>query len=171
VNEPARELHIVLVHPEIHFNTGAIGRTCLAVGAQLHLVEPLGFSLDDRQVRRAGLDYWSRVKPQVWPDWQRVETELAHLGRPYFLSSEGDRDYTDVEFPRPCVLVLGRESTGLPPSLRERHRDRLLKIPMEDAALRSLNLSNSAAVVAYEVRRQWRTGAARHAKLAPTRTV
>jgi len=154
--QTARELHIALVHPEIHFNTGAIGRTCLAVGAQLHLIEPLGFSLDARQVRRAGLDYWPRVKPRVWEDWRSFEAEMGSLGTAFFLSSEGNRSYLDVEYPRPAVLVLGRESTGLPPAIRDRYTDQLLKIPMEDPELRSLNLSNSAAVAAYEVRRQWR---------------
>jgi tRNA (cytidine/uridine-2'-O-)-methyltransferase len=154
------ELHVVLVAPEIHWNTGNAGRTCLAVGAQLHLVQPLGFSLDEAQVRRAGLDYWPRVAPRVWPDWAAFEGELPALGEPYFFSSSfaGTRSYTEVRYPRPAVLIFGRESVGLPPELLERHADRALRIPMLDPALRSLNLSTSVGVAAYEVRRQWAGG-------------
>jgi tRNA (cytidine/uridine-2'-O-)-methyltransferase len=154
------ELHVVLVAPEIHWNTGNAGRTCLAVGAQLHLVQPLGFSLDEAQVRRAGLDYWPRVAPRVWPDWDAFARELPALGEPFFFSSSasGARPYTDVRYPRPAVLVFGRESVGLPPELLARHADRALRIPMLDPALRSLNLSTSVGVAAYEVRRQWAAG-------------
>ena len=80
-------MHVVLVHPEIHWNTGNAGRTCLAVGATLHLVEPLGFSLDGRQVKRAGLDYWEHVNPRVWPSWSAFEAELPALGEPFFFST------------------------------------------------------------------------------------
>src|SRR5205085_10337473 len=99
------ELHVVLVAPEIHWNTGNAGRTCLAAGAQLHLVEPLGFSLDDAQVRRAGLDYWPRVRPRVWPSWEAFERELPALGAPFFYTSSGARAFQDVRYPRPCALV------------------------------------------------------------------
>ena len=149
-------LHVVLVEPEIHWNTGNAGRTCLAAGAQLHLVEPLGFSLDEREVRRAGLDYWPRVAPRVWPDWQRFETALPDLGEPFFFSSEGERSFWDVRYPERTVLVFGRESDGLPRSLRDRHRDRLLRVPMVDADLRSLNLSTTVALALFEVGRQRR---------------
>ncbi len=148
--------HVVLVHPEIHWNTGNAGRTCLAAGARLHLVEPLGFSLDEKEVRRAGLDYWPRVAPTVWPSWEALEPHLANLGEPYLFSTEGDRDYWSVPYPPHPVLVFGRESDGLPPTLRERHRERLLRIPMADPGLRSLNLSTSVALVVYEVLRQSR---------------
>jgi tRNA (cytidine/uridine-2'-O-)-methyltransferase len=147
-------LHVVLVEPEIHWNTGNAGRTCLAAGAQLHLVEPLGFSLDDREVRRAGLDYWPRVQPSVWPDWEHFEAHLPRLGEPYFFSAEGERDLWSVTYPERTVLVFGRESAGLPLGLRKRHRDRLLAIPMQDDGLRSLNLSTAVAVALYEVTRQ-----------------
>jgi tRNA (cytidine/uridine-2'-O-)-methyltransferase len=152
---PSR-LHIALVEPEIHWNTGNVGRTALAVGAELHLVEPLGFSLDDKQVRRAGLDYWSRVPLRVWPSWDAFERALPELGTPYFFSAAGTRDYWDVRFPDDVVLVFGKESVGLPRALIERERERTLRIPMADAALRSLNLSTAAALVAYEVARQRR---------------
>lgn len=152
---PTHDLHVVLVHPEIHWNTGAAGRTCLAAGAQLHLVEPLGFSLDDRQVRRSGLDYWARVAPRVWPSWSAFENELAELGTPFFFTREAERTLWDITYPTPTVLVFGRESVGLPPELRERHRESLVGIPMVDPELRSLNLSNAVALGCYEVRRQW----------------
>jgi tRNA (cytidine/uridine-2'-O-)-methyltransferase len=150
------DLHVVLVAPEIHWNTGNAGRTCLAAGAQLHLVEPLGFSLDEAQVRRAGLDYWPRVAPRVWPSWEAFERELPALGAPFFFSSAGARPFQEVRYPRPAVLVFGRESVGLPQELLARERERTVAIPMLDAALRSLNLSTSVGIAAYEVLRQWR---------------
>jgi tRNA (cytidine/uridine-2'-O-)-methyltransferase len=147
-------LHLALLAPEIHWNTGNIGRTALAVGAELHLIEPLGFSLDDKQVRRAGLDYWERVKPRVWPDWDAFERALPTLGEPFFFSAAGERDYWDVRFPDDVVAVFGCESVGLPRALTARFAARTLRIPMRDDALRSLNLSTAAAVVAYEIVRQ-----------------
>ncbi len=149
-------LHVVLVEPEIHWNTGNVGRTCLAAGAQLHLVAPLGFELDDARVRRAGLDYWPRVKPRVWPSYATLEPVLATLGEPYFVSPDGQRPFWDVRFPsdRDTVLVFGRESVGLPLAVRERNRERLIRVPMHDPALRSLNLSTCVAVVLFEVLRQ-----------------
>jgi tRNA (cytidine/uridine-2'-O-)-methyltransferase len=147
-------LHVALVEPEIHWNTGNAGRTCLAAGAQLHLVEPLGFSLDEKEVRRAGLDYWPQVDPRVWPSWAAFEKRLPELGEPFFFSAEAERDYWSAIYPERSVLVFGRESVGLPPEIRQRYRDRLLKIPMLDPELRSLNLSTSVAVVLYEVLRQ-----------------
>jgi tRNA (cytidine/uridine-2'-O-)-methyltransferase len=149
------DLHLVLVNPEIHWNTGNAGRTCLATDALLHLVEPLGFSLAEREVRRAGLDYWERVPRRVWPSWAELEARLAELGEPWFFSSEGLRCYTEVGYSRPAVLVFGRESDGLPAELRRRWAERLVRIPMADADLRSINLSTAAAVALYEVRRQW----------------
>lgn len=153
---PAVALHVVLVAPEIHWNTGNAGRTCLAVGARLHLVEPLGFSLGEREVRRAGLDYWPRVAPRVWPSWEAIEPALPELGEPWFFSGEGTRELWDVRFGDRVALVFGRESDGLPRALRERHAERLVRVPMRDPALRSLNLSTTVAVAAYEVVRQWR---------------
>ena len=150
------ELHVVLVEPEIHWNTGNAGRTCLAVGAQLHLVEPLGFSLDEAQVRRAGLDYWPRVSPRVWPSWEALERALPELGAPFFFSAAGARELHETRFPRPAVLVFGRESVGLPPALLARHRERSVRLPMVDPELRSLNLSTTVGIAAYEVLRQWR---------------
>jgi len=149
-------MHVVLVHPEIAWNTGNAGRTCLAAGARLHLVRPLGFSLDEREVRRAGVDYWPRVHPTVWQDWEELEPHLPELGEPFFLSAEAPRELWNIVFPPHPVLIFGRESGGLPEALRERHSDRLVCIPMADTQMRSLNLSTAVAIVAYEVLRQRR---------------
>jgi len=150
--------HVVLVHPEIHWNTGNAGRTCLATGATLHLVEPLGFSLDERQVKRAGLDYWEHVDLHVWPGWEAFERELPSLGEPYFFSTKARRLFWDAPLGAPgdVVLIFGRETAGLPAELLERYRDRLLTIPIESSHVRSLNLSTSVALAVYEVLRQRR---------------
>jgi tRNA (cytidine/uridine-2'-O-)-methyltransferase len=150
------QLHVALVEAEIHWNTGNAGRTCLAVGARLHLVEPLGFSLDDREVRRSGLDYWPRVPLTVWPSWTAFAAELPALGEPFFVSPEGERTIWDVRYPEQTVLIFGRESVGLPKALREENRGRLVSIPMADEALRSVNLSTCVGIAAYEVLRQQR---------------
>ncbi len=148
-------LHIVLLEPEIHWNTGNAGRTCLAAGVTLHLVGPLGFSLDEREVRRAGLDYWDRVHPLVWQSWEDFEPRLPDLGEPFFFSAQGTMPYWDVAYPQPCVLVFGKESTGLPKTIRKQHSRRLLSIPQPgDPEVRSLNLSTAVALAAYEVLRQ-----------------
>jgi tRNA (cytidine/uridine-2'-O-)-methyltransferase len=147
-------LHVVLVEPEIHWNTGNAGRTCLAVGAQLHLVEPLGFSLDERELRRAGLDYWPLVKPRIWSSFAALEAELERLGEPFFLSADGARSLWDVSFPGNAVLLFGRESVGLSADVKQRYRDRLVSIPMREPALRSLNLSTAVGIVAFEALRQ-----------------
>ncbi len=147
-------LHIVLVEPEIHWNTGNIGRTSLAVGAELHLVEPLGFTIDARQLRRAGLDYWPRVRLRVWPSWNALECELPRLGEPFFMTASATRTIWEVKYPDDVALVLGKESVGLPSELLARHAERQIRIPMQDAGLRSLNLSTAAGVAAYEIVRQ-----------------
>jgi tRNA (cytidine/uridine-2'-O-)-methyltransferase len=148
-------LHVVLVEPEIHWNTGNIGRTCLAVDADLHLVEPLGFSLADRHVRRAGLDYWPRVRVHVWASWDLLASELPRLGTPFFFSPQARRAYTEVPYAPPTVLVFGCESRGLPAVIIEAHLASTVFIPMADPALRSLNLSTSVAIGVFEVARQW----------------
>jgi tRNA (cytidine/uridine-2'-O-)-methyltransferase len=149
-------MNVILVEPEIHWNTGNVGRTCLAAGAQLHLVEPLGFSLDEREVRRAGLDYWPRVEPRVWPSWTTLEKELPTLGEPFFFSAEATRPLWEVAFPDRAALVFGRESVGLSRDVRDQYRARLVRIPMADPALRSLNLSTAVAIALYEALRQQR---------------
>jgi tRNA (cytidine/uridine-2'-O-)-methyltransferase len=151
-------IHVVLVHPEIHWNTGNAGRTCLATGATLHLVEPLGFSLDEKQVRRAGLDYWEHVDLRVWRDWSAFESALPSLGEPYFFSTKATRQFWDAPLGKAgnVVLVFGRETAGLPADLHERFRDRFVGMPMYSPLVRSLNLSTSVGIAVYEVLRQRR---------------
>ena len=149
-------VHVVLVHPDIAWNTGNVGRTCLAAGARLHVVRPLGFSLDEASLRRAGLDYWEHVSPVVWPSWEVLEPRLGEMGEPCFLSAEAQRDLWDVTFPPRVAFVFGRESTGLPESVRMRFRERLVRIPMAPGPVRSLNLSTAVAIVLFEVLRQHR---------------
>lgn len=149
-------IHVVLVHPEIHWNTGNAGRTCLATGATLHLIEPLGFSLDDREVKRAGLDYWEHVDLRVWPNWSAFEHELPSIGEPYFFSTKARRIYWDAPLgdPDDIALVFGRETGGLPAELHEQYRGRFVRMPIHSPRVRSLNLSTSVAVATYEVLRQ-----------------
>ena len=162
MTEPERAIHVVLVHPEIHWNTGNAGRTCLAAGATLHLVEPLGFSLDERQVKRAGLDYWKHVDLRVWSDWDAFEQKLPTLGEPYFFSTRATRMLWDAPLggcPK-VVLVFGRETGGLPAALNEQYRDRFVTMPILSPHVRSLNLSTSVGIAVYEVLRQRRIEAA-----------
>lgn len=149
-------IHVVLVHPEIHWNTGNAGRTCLATGATLHLVEPLGFSLDERQVKRAGLDYWEHVDLRVWAGWDAFERELPALGEPYFFSTKATRLFWDAPLGAPddVVLIFGRETGGLPDELHDRYRERFVTMPILSPLVRSLNLSTSVAIAVYEVLRQ-----------------
>jgi tRNA (cytidine/uridine-2'-O-)-methyltransferase len=151
-------IHVVLVHPEIHWNTGNAGRTCLAVGAALHLIEPLGFSLDEKQVKRAGLDYWEHVDLRVWASWSSFEQELPALGEPYFFSTKATRLLWDAPLGAAAdvVLIFGRETGGLPADLHERYADRFVGMPMLSPRVRSLNLSTSVGIALYEVRRQRR---------------
>jgi tRNA (cytidine/uridine-2'-O-)-methyltransferase len=148
--------HVVLVHPEIHWNTGNAGRTCLAANATLHLIRPLGFSLTERRVKRAGLDYWDQVDPQVWPNWETFEVALPKLGIPYFFSARADRLFWDVPFAATSdvVLIFGGESSGLPEILRTRYRDQLVAVPVPSPHVRSLNLSTAVGIALYEVLRQ-----------------
>lgn len=157
-------LHLVLVEPEIHWNTGNLGRTALAVGAELHLVEPLGFALDDKHVKRAGLDYWPRVKLRTWPSWAALSATLPALGEAWFFSSAAPRPYWDATFGDDTVLVFGRESVGLPRAILDGAGSHALSIPMQDPALRSLNLSTAAALAAYEFARQQRIRSATRAR-------
>ena len=151
-------IHVVLVHPEIHWNTGNAGRTCLATGATLHLIEPLGFSLGEREVKRAGLDYWEHVDLRTWPSWDVFERALPTLGTPYFFSTRARRPFWDAPMGEAddVVLVFGRETGGLPEELHDRYADRFVGMPMLSPKVRSLNLSTSVAVAIYEVLRQRR---------------
>ena len=156
-------IHVVLVHPEIHWNTGNAGRSCLAAGATLHLIEPLGFSLDERQVRRAGLDYWEHVDLRVWPEWDAFEAALPSLGEPFFFSTKGNTVIWDAPLgaAADAVLIFGRETGGLPPDIVQRYRDRVVSLPILSPQVRSLNLSTCVGIALYEVLRQ-RRAIARH---------
>jgi len=147
-------LHVVLVEPEIPWNAGNAGRTCLAAGARLHLVRPLGFSLAERRVRRAGLDYWEHVDPVVHESFAAFEAELPRLGAPLFLSAEGRESIFDAEIANDAVFVFGGEGNGLAPAVRERYRDRLVRLPMLDPRVRSLNVSTAVGIVLYEALRR-----------------
>ena len=149
-------LHIVLYEPEIPPNAGNIGRTCVAVGAKMWLVEPLGFTINDYYLRRAGLDYWDELEWEVVPSWDALITKLtAEGGRlGWFFSAHATKSYTDIVYQQGDALVFGSESSGLPQSIKKKHADQLLTIPSRPQ-VRSLNLSNTAAVVAYEAVRQW----------------
>jgi tRNA (cytidine/uridine-2'-O-)-methyltransferase len=149
-------LDIVLIEPEIPQNTGNITRTCVAVGARLHLVEPLGFSLEDKQVKRAGLDYWFDLDLHVWTSFE----SLLKAWRPdgngqgiYYATTKGGRVYSAVAYTGPTMLVFGKETKGLPEPLLLAHPERCVRIPMLPGR-RSLNLANSVAVMTYEVLRQ-----------------
>ncbi len=145
-------LHVVLFEPEIPHNTGSVGRTCVAVGAKLWLVRPLGFKLDDYYLRRAGLDYWPFLEWEVVDDWQQLLARLPSEPSWYFTKS-AQRDYATVHYRRGDVLVFGSESKGLPPWLLDAQPERQLRIPIRPQ-VRSLNLSNAAAIVLYEGIRQ-----------------
>ena len=147
-------MHVVLVEPEIAPNTGNVARLCAATRTQLHLIEPLGFELNDTQLRRAGMDYWQHVQWQRWPDWPAFERQLPGGARLWLIESGGPRLYTQAEFQANDYLVFGRETAGLPQGLLEAHRDRWLRIPMFNPKARSLNLSNCVALVLFEALRQ-----------------
>jgi tRNA (cytidine/uridine-2'-O-)-methyltransferase len=145
-------MHVVLVSPEIPQNTGNIARTCAATGTALHLIEPLGFSLDDRYLRRAGLDYWPMCRVERHPSWAAFCAD--HPGATmHFATTKAPRDYCGAVYGPDDYLVFGRETKGLPEELLAARYDRCVRIPMREGA-RSLNLSNSVAVVLYEALRQ-----------------
>jgi tRNA (cytidine/uridine-2'-O-)-methyltransferase len=148
------KLCVVLVEPEIPPNTGNIARTCAATGTKLILVKPLGFSVDDATVKRAGLDYWEFVDLEIHEDLTSFLKEYRH--RPmYLLTTKGKQRHTDVQYEGNAMLLFGRETAGLPDELIKEHWDRTIRIPMgNNKRLRSLNLANSAAIVVYEALRQ-----------------
>lgn len=147
-------MHVVLVEPEIAPNTGNVARLCAATGTLLHLIEPLGFKLDDAQLKRAGMDYWQYVEWRAWPNWTSFETALPAGARLWFIESNAPRVYCDVEYADTDYLVFGRETAGLPSELLERNRQQWLGIPMLVSKARSLNLSNCVAIVLFEALRQ-----------------
>jgi len=145
--------HIVLIEPEIPPNTGNIGRLCAATGTPLHLVGKLGFSLDDKQMKRAGLDYWPAVKLYSWESFDALKGQYP-AGRFWYMSKKASHCYTQVAFSAGDFLVFGKETLGLPEELLEQVGDMALRIPIFSPAVRSLNLANSAAIILYEALRQ-----------------
>ena len=145
-------LHVVLYQPEIPHNTGSVGRTCVAAGAKLWLVRPLGFRMDDYYLRRAGLDYWQYLECEVVDDWQALVSKLPER-RPWFFTKTAQRSYSSVAYEPQDVLVFGDESQGLPANLLAQEPERALRIPLR-AEARSLNLSNAVAVAVFEALRQ-----------------
>jgi len=146
--------NVVLIEPEIPPNTGNIGRLCLATRSILHLVKPLGFSLDDSELKRAGLDYWEEVDVQIWDSFQELQSAQGDAARYFFLSTKSERAYDDVDFREGDFLVFGRETKGLPESLLAKNQDSCLTIPMYGT--RSLNLATAVAIVLFEAVRQQR---------------
>jgi tRNA (cytidine/uridine-2'-O-)-methyltransferase len=144
--------NVVLVEPEIPPNTGNIGRLCLATRSKLHLVQPLGFDIDDRQLQRAGLDYWKEVDVQLWPSFAELVNAQPAEARYFFLTTKTSRPYYTESFQPNDFLIFGRETKGLPESLLAANRNRLLTIPMHGT--RSLNLATAVAVVLFEAVRQ-----------------
>ena len=147
-------LNIVLVEPEIPQNTGNISRTCACTGARLHLVGPMGFTVDDKKLKRAGLDYWPLLDITYY---QSLDEFLQKNDGPFFcFTTKGAHIYSDVAYPDGAYLLFGKETAGLPEWLLRAHPERCVRLPMLDNdAARSLNLSNTVAVAAYEVLRQW----------------
>ena len=144
-------LNIVMVEPEIPQNTGNVARTCAATGARLHLVGPMGFKIDDRKLKRAGLDYWHLLDITYYAS---LDEFLQNQGEFFFFSTKAVHKHTDVRYPDNCYLFFGKETAGLPEALLFQNKDRCVRIPMLSEA-RSLNLSNSVAIGVYEVLRQW----------------
>jgi len=145
-------LHIALIEPRIPPNTGNIARLCVGTDTPLHLIEPLGFSLDDRAVKRAGLDYWDKVDLWLHPNWFRFRDAISR-DRCLYFSANAERDFREAPFAANSVLVFGNETDGLPDKILEKHPERCFRIPMP-GELRSLNLANAVSVVLYEGLRQ-----------------
>jgi tRNA (cytidine/uridine-2'-O-)-methyltransferase len=146
-------IHIVLVHPEIPHNTGAIGRVCVGLDCPLHLIKPLGFRLTEAHLRRSGLDYWEHLRLTVHDSWDRF-LETVHPPRLFFLSTRGETSLYNCTFQPNDALVFGSEGSGLPQDFYARYTDRLFQIPMPGEHARSINLANAVSITAYEAFRQ-----------------
>lgn len=147
-----KKLNIVLVEPQIPQNTGNIARTCAATGARLHLVGPMGFQIDDKKLKRAGLDYWHLLDITYYDSLE--DFFKKNQGQFYYFTTKGQNRYSDIAYPEDAYIVFGREDAGLPEELLFQHLDRCVRLPMIPGA-RSLNLSNTVAIAVYEVLRQW----------------
>lgn len=148
------KINIVLLEPEIPQNTGNIARTCAATGSALHLIEPMGFTVTDAKLKRAGLDYWNKLDITYYKNIDNFYEKTAG-GSYFYFSTKAPRCYTDIEYPDECYLIFGKESRGIPEEILKKNLDKCVRIPMLEN-LRSLNLSNSAAIAVYEVLRQRR---------------
>ncbi|MDR0914954.1 MAG: tRNA (uridine(34)/cytosine(34)/5-carboxymethylaminomethyluridine(34)-2'-O)-methyltransferase TrmL [Oscillospiraceae bacterium] len=153
INTENKILNIVMVEPEIPQNTGNVARTCAATGARLHLVEPMGFRVDDKKLKRAGLDYWHLLDITYYESLDDFFAKTAG-GKYYYFSTKAKHTYTEVEYKSGDFLLFGKETAGLPEALLKQNPNTTVRIPMISDA-RSLNLSNSVAIGAYEVLRQW----------------
>ncbi|PJJ29937.1 tRNA (uridine(34)/cytosine(34)/5-carboxymethylaminomethyluridine(34)-2'-O)-methyltransferase TrmL [Lacrimispora celerecrescens] len=145
-------MNIVLLEPEMPANTGNIGRTCVATGTKLHLIEPLGFKLNDKLIKRAGLDYWDKLDVTVYSDYQDFLNRNPGA-KIYMATTKGLHVYSDVEYETDCFLMFGKESAGIPEEILLENQDQCIRIPMW-GDIRSLNLSNSVSIVLYEALRQ-----------------
>lgn len=145
-------LNIVLLEPEIPANTGNIGRTCVAAGARLHLIEPMGFRITQKEVKRAGLDYWDQLDVTVYDSYEDFLAKNAGA-KIYYATTKAKHTYADVQFEEDAYIMFGKESAGIPEEILVEHPDECIRIPMF-GEIRSLNLSNSAAIVLYEALRQ-----------------
>lgn len=147
-------MNIVLLEPEMPSNTGNIGRTCAATGTRLHLIEPLGFKISEKALKRAGLDYWDKLDVQVYSDYRDfLERNPDAPGNMYFATTKARKVYSGVTYEPDCYLMFGKESAGIPEEILVEHADACVRIPMW-GAIRSLNLSNSVAIILYEALRQ-----------------
>ncbi|EXG84694.1 tRNA (uridine(34)/cytosine(34)/5-carboxymethylaminomethyluridine(34)-2'-O)-methyltransferase TrmL [Lacrimispora sp.] len=145
-------MNIVLLEPEMPANTGNIGRTCVATGTKLHLIEPLGFKLNDKLIKRAGLDYWDKLDVTVYSDYQDFLNRNPGA-KIYMATTKGLHVYSDVEYEPDCFLMFGKESAGIPEEILLENQEQCIRIPMW-GDIRSLNLSNSVSIVLYEALRQ-----------------
>ena len=145
-------LNIVLHEPEIPANTGNIGRTCVAAGTRLHLIEPLGFKLNEKNLKRAGMNYWKELDVKTYIDYQDF-LERNPEAKIYMATTKAQKSYTEVRYEPDCYIMFGKESGGIPEEILVRHKDDCVRIPMTDG-IRSLNLANSAAIILYEALRQ-----------------
>lgn len=145
-------LNIVLHEPEMPANTGNIGRTCVAAGARLHLIEPLGFKLNEKMLKRAGLDYWDKLDVTVYDDYADFQKKNPGA-KIYMATTKAQKTYCDVSYEDDCYIMFGKESAGIPEEILMEHKDNCVRIPMINE-IRSLNLSNSVAIVLYEALRQ-----------------
>ena len=142
---------IVLVQPEIPGNTGALGRTCVALDMELVLIHPLGFEISDKRVKRSGLDYWQHIRLVEFASWEAFMAERAPRGDQMFLFEEfATRSFYEPDYPADAYLVFGRETKGIPEPILAAHRDALVKLPMRSDQVRSLNLANTVAAAAYQ---------------------